>query len=221
MKENQAGLLDEIKTLFVPPPLTKSEAEGFDMPADLEWARTVDKGHGRVEERELMVSSALCGYSDWPHLEQVFRLKCRVTYGVGGVGKTKETVHYGVTSLPRAAASPQRLLRIVRGHWGIENGLHHRKDVSLEEDRSQVRMGCAPRVSATLNNVVVGLVVHQGEANLPAAQRAFDYRLQRAMWLNWVEQQSLGCAGCLNQVEPPLSNSSHIHPYPLARLHAA
>ncbi len=185
VKENQPGLLDDIKTLFEPPALTKSEAKGFDMPADLERAYTVDKGHGRTEERKLMVSSALCGYSDWPHLEQVFRLECRVTDGVGHV---RESVHYGITSLPRAAASPQRLLAIVRGHWGIENGLHYRKDVSLEEDRSQVRMGSAPRVLATLNSVVVGLASHCGEVNLPSAQRAFDYRLQRTMWLNWSQR---------------------------------
>lgn len=189
VKENQAGLLDDIKTLFEPPPLTKSEAVGFDMPADLEWACTTDKGHGRIEERELMVSSALCGYSDWPHLAQVFRLRSRVT---DGEGQTREAVHYGVTSLPRTVASPQRLLALVRGHWGIENGLHHRKDVSLEEDRSQVRMGSAPRVLATLNSVVVGLAAHHMEANLPSAQRAFDYRLQRAMWLHWVHATRVG-----------------------------
>jgi len=223
VKENQAQLLDDIKTLFEPPPPTKSEAVGFDMPQDLRRARTVNKGHGRLEERELMVSSALKGYSDWPHLEQVFRLKCRVT---DSMGQTKEAVHYGVTSLPRTVAPACRLLEIVREHWGIENGLHHRKDVSLGEDRSQVRLGCAPRVLATLNNVVVGLVAHQGEVNLPAAQRAFDYHLQRTMWLNWAEheqherhvQQLLGCASVKSLT---LSNNININTYPVAYLHAS
>ena len=182
VKENQPELLDDIRTLFRPPPLTKSEAPGSDMPdmpTDLEWAHTLDKGHGRIEAREIWVSSALKGYSDWPHLEQAFQLKCRV---VDGLGQITEAVHYGVTSLSRPAASPQRLLQLVRAHWGIENGLHHRKDVSLAEDSSQVRMGQAPHVLATLNNVVVGLAAHHGEAKLPVAQRVFAYRLERAMW---------------------------------------
>jgi predicted transposase YbfD/YdcC len=74
------------------------------------------------------------------------------------------------------------LLALVRSHWGIENGLHYRKDVSLVEDASQVRMGQAPHVLATLNNVVVGLAVHHGQTRLPVAQRAFAYRLDPALW---------------------------------------
>jgi predicted transposase YbfD/YdcC len=187
VKENQAELLDDIKTLFDPPPLTKSEAPGSNMPADLRWARTIDKGHGRIEERQIWVSSALKEYSDWPYLEQVFKLRCRV---VDGLGQITEGVHYGVTSLPRTVASPQRLLALVRTHWGIENGLHHRRDVSLAEDHSQVRMGQAPHVLASLNNVVIGLAVAHGEAKLPQAQRAFAYRLDCAMWTRWCRSQS-------------------------------
>lgn len=182
VKQNQPELLADIRTLFEPPPPTKSEAPNFALPSDLEWASSVNKGHGRIEERTIWVSSALstlCGYSDWPYLEQVFKLKCRV---VDGLGQIKETTHYGVTSLPRSAASPRRLLQVVREHWGIENGLHYRRDVSLDEDYSQVRVGHAPRVLATLNNIVVGLAAHHGETNLPATQRAFHYRLERALW---------------------------------------
>jgi hypothetical protein len=61
VKENQLELLSEIKTLFDPPPLTKNEAPGSNMPSDLEKARTVNKGYGRLEERELLVSSTLRG----------------------------------------------------------------------------------------------------------------------------------------------------------------
>lgn len=179
VKENQPDLLSDIRTLFEPPSPTKSEAPNFALPTDLERAGSVNKGHGRVEERTIWVSSALSGYSDWPHLEQVFKLKCRV---VDRLGQIKEMEHYGVTSLPRAAASPRRLLEVVRKHWGIENGLHYRKDVSLDEDYSQVRAGHAPRVLATLNNLVVGLAAHHKQPNLPAAQRAFHYRLERALW---------------------------------------
>ncbi len=179
VKENQSDLLNDIKTLFEPPPLTKSEAPGSNMPTDLRRANTTDKGHGRLEEREILVSSDLCGYSDWPHLQQVFKLTSRVT---DGLGQLTVMVSYGVTSLPAQVAGATRLLAVIRGHWGIENGLHHRKDVSLHEDHSQVRLGKAPHVLASLNNIIVGLVAHHHYPNLPAAQRAFDYRLGRALW---------------------------------------
>ena len=182
VKDNQGRLLEDIGLLFDPPPASKTEASLFPLPSDLKWARGTNKGHGRIEQRQIWVSSLLKGYSDWPHLEQVFKLKCRVE---DRLGRVRESVHYGVTSLPPTAASAHRLLQIVREHWGIENGLHHRRDVSLDEDLSQVRLGHAPRVLATINNLVVGLVVHHAkdaDANLPAAQRAFHYRFDHALW---------------------------------------
>jgi hypothetical protein len=53
--------------------------------------------------------------------------------------------------------------------------------VSLQEDRSQVRRGNAAHVLASLNNVVIGLAAHAGEANLAETQRAFGYRFDKAM----------------------------------------
>jgi hypothetical protein len=105
VKENQPELLADIRTLFEPPPQTKSEAPNFALPPDLEWTRRVNKGHGRVEERTIWVSSALKEYSDWPHLEQVFKLKCRV---IDAVGQVKEMVHYGAMARPLYHAQQRR-----------------------------------------------------------------------------------------------------------------
>jgi predicted transposase YbfD/YdcC len=68
--------------------------------------------------------------------------------------KTVEVV-YGITSLSEQEANAQRILEVTRGHWGIENGLHHVRDVTLKEDDSRVRAGNAPQVMAALRNVVV------------------------------------------------------------------
>ena len=46
----------------------------------------------------------------------------------------------------------------MQGHWGIENRLHWVRDVTLDEDRSQVRTGQAPRVMATLRNTAISLL---------------------------------------------------------------
>jgi hypothetical protein len=103
----------------------------------------------------VQVSSLLAGYRDFPHLAQVFRVESGVSLSGG---RCRHEVRYGITSLPASVASPERLLALVRGQWGIENGLHSRRDTTLREDHSQLRMGHAPHLLAILNNTVVGLV---------------------------------------------------------------
>ncbi len=66
--------------------------------------------------------------------------------------------------------------------WGIENGLHHRRDVTLHEDASQVRMGQAPHVLAILNNTVCGLATRAGLTNLAALQRSMAAALDRILF---------------------------------------
>lgn len=175
VKANQPALLEEVRWLFEP-------LRAGERASDYDWrsprAPDVTKGHGRLEEREIVVSAALAASSDWPGLAQVFQLTVRRTTGQG---QTRTSVRYGVTSLTAAQASPQRLLDLTRGHWGIEGGLHQRRDVTLGEDRSQVRAGQAPQVMACLNNVVVGVTALVGEPNLAAARRGFDYRFNRAL----------------------------------------
>jgi hypothetical protein len=87
--------------------------------------------------------------------------------------------HSRITSLPASIGTPKRLLALVREHWGIENGLHYRRDRSLREDDSQLRMGHAPHLLAILNNTALSLFAHRGETNLPRAQRDFAYHLDR------------------------------------------
>jgi hypothetical protein len=172
-KENQPTLLAELTELFTPPPITPGHAA----PArDFQTVRRLDKGHGRLEERVLTASSMLAGYSDWPALAQVFKLERRVwQQGV----QTLHEVRYGITSLPQEVADAPRLLQIARAEWGIENGLHYRRDVTLQEDASQLRRGQGPQVMAALNNVVVSLLGQAGEVNLAALQRTFAYQFDR------------------------------------------
>jgi len=54
----------------------------------------------------------------------------------------------GIISLPARRAGPADLLTFNRSHWGIENGLHHRRDTTYGEDASTVRAGTAPRLLA-------------------------------------------------------------------------
>src|SRR5256885_5987094 len=99
------------------------------MEAAEQTARTVDKGHGRTEIRRLLSTTALNDYLDWPDVGQVFELeRVRVL-----AGKTEAEVVYGITSLRREEAGARRLMGLVRGHWGIENGSHPVRGVALGE----------------------------------------------------------------------------------------
>ena len=78
---------------------------------------------------------------------------------------------YAITSLTFAQASPARLADYIRGHWAIENGLHHVRDVTFAEDASQLRTGIGPQVMACLCNLIIGLLSRAGPVNVAAALR--------------------------------------------------
>ncbi len=140
------------------------------------------KGHGRRERRTITTTTWLNEYlGNWPGVAQVFRLE-RVRKVKG---KTEVEVVYGITSLSALAADAFALLGYTRGHWGIENGLHHTRDVTLGEDRCRVRRGRAPRVLASLRNVAVYLLRNADYPSAAAATRAVVARPELALaWLN-------------------------------------
>lgn len=170
VKENQPGLLTDLEVLFEPEPVAVGCSAH---PTDFEVAKQTDKGHGRLEERTLTLSSWLKDYTPWPHLEQAFKLERKV-YTLEGEWLSTE-VRYGITSLPRKVAGAKRMLAIVRAAWGIENNLHHQRDVQLAEDHSQLRRGHAPQLNAILNNTVLGLLNCKGRTDLAQARREFQY----------------------------------------------
>ena len=117
---------------------------------------TKEKRHGRLEIRRIWTSTRLNGYVDFPYCAQVARVE-RVTRLLRS-GKTRTEAAHLITSLTPEKASPQRLLRLNRGHWGIENGLHWVRDVTFAEDLSQIRTGAGPQVMATLRNLAISLI---------------------------------------------------------------
>jgi hypothetical protein len=76
-----------------------------------------------------------------------------------------------VTSLPRERADARRLLGLARRHWGIENRLHHVRDVTLGEDACRVRSGAAPQALACLRNAALRLLGGINPGNTAAAIR--------------------------------------------------
>jgi predicted transposase YbfD/YdcC len=162
-KGNQATLLEDLQLFFEEPPADCR---------DWRTARTVNKGHGRLEIRELVVSTELAEFlaKDWAGVAQVFRL----TRTVSEDGQIRREVVYGISSLSPQQASAARLLELVRAHWRIENRLHWRRDVTLREDHCQVRKGDAPRTLAVLNSFLLAVLDFLGVSNVAQQTRLFD-----------------------------------------------
>jgi predicted transposase YbfD/YdcC len=95
---------------------------------------------------------------------------------------TTETV-YLLTSLSAERASPDALLALNRAAWSIENRSHWVRDVTFDEDRSQIRTGNAPRVMASLRNLAIGLLRLNGHRCIAAALRHFAARPNEALAL--------------------------------------
>jgi predicted transposase YbfD/YdcC len=90
-------------------------------------------------------------------------------------------IAYAITSLTSEKASPQRLLELNRMHWGIENGLHWVRDETFREDRSQIRTGTAPRVMATLRNLVITILKRFGVTDITKTRRWFSFKIHLAL----------------------------------------
>ena len=162
VKENQTELLEWIRSVLDEPHWFCERADEAD---------TVDIGHGRIEHRKIVSSSALTGSELWPGMKQVFKIERTVIKKKSGVGR--QEVVYCVTSLSREQARAEQLLKMSRRHWHIENKSHWVRDVTYDEDRSQVRCGSIPQVMAALRNAAIGLMRCAGETNIAAACRRF------------------------------------------------
>ena len=161
LKANQPTLLADVQTFLDDPASAVSTAEPL-----------VDGDHGRIETRTASVSTDI----DW--LQQSHRWP-----GLAGIGKvvrtretadktTTETAYY-LLSTPLPAAGFQE---VVRSHWGVENRLHWRLDVVMNEDQNRSRMGDSPHNLAVLRHMAMNLVQKD------PAKGSLRGKLKRAGW---------------------------------------
>ena len=137
-------------------------------------AETVDHAHGRIEKRSVEMASILPCQTAWPHTHTA----CRITRERQLIrkGKRVETSHEQVIYVGSFAVdvhSPGNVLGLSRGHWGIENGLHHRKDRSMDEDRCRSSAHKTGRVMCCLRSIVA-LVLGRAKESLSVVQRRFS-----------------------------------------------
>jgi predicted transposase YbfD/YdcC len=131
--------------------------------------RTDDRGHGRREIRTLKILTVSTGI-DFPNAAQALRIRRRRRRLDQPKRFTTETV-YAITDLRVHQAKPHQLAAWIRGHWSIENSIHWVRDVTYDEDRSQIRTGTGPHVMAALRNTAIAALRTAGITNIAAANR--------------------------------------------------
>lgn len=165
VKENQPTLRREVEALLGP--VTAREARAQQRRSV--W--TVNIGHGRVENRFLLLAAVPEGRLDWPGVAQVFYLERR-RYQPARAGKEAQAsreVVYGITSLAVGEAGPATVLQLQRGHWSIENQVHYVLDTFFREDERRIREGRVARGVAALRRGALNLLRLLGGRSTPDA----------------------------------------------------
>jgi predicted transposase YbfD/YdcC len=174
VKENHPTLHEHIEGFFADAGRTQRP---IDDPAPrVETHQEVDAGHGRVETRTCWFSRDLSwvdARAEWAGLDGI-AMVMRERHDKR-TGKTSMERAYFIVSHPRATAGT--VARVIRDHWGIENGLHWALDMTFNEDQSRVRARHAAQNLAVLRHLVMNLL-----RTAPGKKRSLVKRRQRCGW---------------------------------------
>jgi predicted transposase YbfD/YdcC len=163
LKGNQGTLHEDVRT-FLDDPAHAATAR----------AQTVDADHGRIETRIAVVSTEIDWLQEihqWPGLAAIGKLtRIRET----AAKTTTETAYY----LLSTALSAERFNAVVRQHWGVENRLHWRLDVVMNEDQDRTRMDNGPQNLAVLRHMALNVMQKDG------SKESLRGKFQQAGWDN-------------------------------------
>jgi predicted transposase YbfD/YdcC len=147
LKGNQGTLFDDAVLLLDDPELKTSTAEPV-----------VEADHGRIETRTATVSTEidwLQKQHQWPGLKAIGKV---VRRRETAEKTTTETAYY----LLSRVLSPGRFNEVARQHWSVENSLHWRLDMVMNEDQDRTRMGHGPHNLAVLRHMVLNAMQKEG-----------------------------------------------------------
>lgn len=168
VKGNQPGLLEDLELYF------RDRGEP-------DFVEQTPPDHGRIETRKIWATTELNGYLNFPHVGQAFLIERHSTKKK--TGKSSLEIACGITSRTPEQAGPQRVLKVNRGHWTIENSCHYILDWNYDEDRSRIRTGHGPENMTRLRRFAIGVIKSRGAGGVAPKMRqlarsvrlVFDY----------------------------------------------
>jgi predicted transposase YbfD/YdcC len=172
LKGNQSQLHEDVVLLF--DDLGDSQFTAY--PYD--YARTVDKNHGRIEVRHCWsiaypsLEGSLRGATNWRGLTAFVKVRAERYLG----DKHSLEDRYFLASYQDSAG---HFLQQTRDHWHIENSLHWVLDIAFREDESRIRKGNGPQNFALLRHIALNLLKQNPDSKLGIKNRRL-----RASWDN-------------------------------------
>jgi predicted transposase YbfD/YdcC len=156
VKGNQRGVLQDVALFF----------QDRQQP---DFVQDTPPDHGRIETRKIWTTPELNGYLDFPHVGQAFVVERHSIEKKTGIRSCE--IAYGITSRSPEQADPQRVLKVNRGHWTIENSCHYIIDWNFDEDRSRIRTGYGPENVTRLRRFAVGVIKSKGVRSVAQKMR--------------------------------------------------
>ena len=168
VKGNQGGVLEDVALWF----------QDRQQP---DFVQHTPPDHGRIETRKIWTTTKLNGYLNFPYVGQAFLIERHSLEKKSGLSSCE--IAYGITSRPAEQANPERLLRVNRGHWTIENSCHYILDWNYDEDRCRIRTGYGPENITRLRRFAIGIIKSKGVRSVAQKMReltrnvrlVFDY----------------------------------------------
>lgn len=125
--------------------------------ASLQVYKTVEKNHGRIETRTYSFTSDLSRLTTldaWYGIENIGMVESERRIGKKIEQETRYYINRGDTQVESFSAH-------VRSHWSIENRLHWRLDVILNEDGAHIRVNHAPENMAIIRHIALNLLTSE------------------------------------------------------------
>jgi predicted transposase YbfD/YdcC len=173
LKENQPGLYRDGEDLFT----WLRGSHPLDQPVGCGRAEQVDGGHGRIETRRVWSTEALAGVVSgerWAGLTSLVMVE-----SIRQLGEEESVERrYYLSSLPGATdEDAQRLNRVIRTHWEIENRVHWVLDVAMGEDVNRTRKGESAQNLALIRKLALNLLRQEQSVQVGIAAKQ-----KRAGW---------------------------------------
>jgi predicted transposase YbfD/YdcC len=127
-------------------------------------------GDGRNAQILVLLDAANARY------ELVSELALRQSRIRGRSDAVEKALASGLALKHSAPLTPERFNEVVRSHWGVENRLHWRLDVVMNEDQDRSRLENGPHNHAVLRHMAMNVMQKDGEKG------SLRGKFKRAAW---------------------------------------